>query len=151
MKSEAFQDEWPSFAANCWGCGRSNEHGLQIKSYWDGNEAVCTWHPKEHHIAFSGILCGGIIATIIDCHCLSTANAAYCKEKGIELESISGDMFITGSVYVKFLRPTPVNKPINLRARIVEMGEKKIKVKCDLYSGKSLCSTGESLAIKIGK
>ncbi|MFX1524237.1 MAG: PaaI family thioesterase [Promethearchaeota archaeon] len=148
MDSKAFQDQWPDIGAMCWGCGRKNEHGLKIKSYWDGDEAICTWEPKDYHLAFPGILNGGIIATIIDCHCLNTANAAYVKEKGLKMEEVVGG-FITGMLNVKLIRPTPV-KTVNLRAKIDEMGEKKIKVSCELYSGKNLCATGGITAVRIG-
>ncbi|MHA1992683.1 MAG: PaaI family thioesterase [Candidatus Hodarchaeales archaeon] len=148
MKSEAFQDQWPDIGANCWGCGRNNEHGLKIKSYWDGDEAVCVWEPKEYHIAFPGVLNGGIIASIIDCHCLNTANAAYAKENGLKMDSLLGGGFMTGMLNVKFVRPTPV-KTVNLHAKIIEMGEKKIKVSCELYSGEILCATGGITAVRV--
>ncbi len=148
MKSKAFQDQWPDMSATCWGCGRNNEHGLKIKSYWDGEEVVCVWEPKDYHLAFPGVLNGGIIASIIDCHCLNAANAAYMKEKGQKMDELIAG-FITGMLNVKFLKPTPV-KTVNLRAKIIEMGEKKIKVTCELFSGKILCATGGITAIRVG-
>ena len=74
MERTAFQDQ--SFDCDCWGCGRRNDYGLGIKSYWSGNEAVCAWQPKTFHIAGPrNVLNGGIIATIIDCHSICTAVA----------------------------------------------------------------------------
>ncbi|MFX1323604.1 MAG: PaaI family thioesterase [Promethearchaeota archaeon] len=147
IKSEAFQDRWPEAAANCWGCGRNNEHGLKIKSYWEGDEAVCVWEPKDYHIAIPGFLNGGIIASIIDCHCLNAANAAYIKESGQKMEDAASG-YLTGMLNVKYLRPTPV-KQVTLRAKIVEKGEKKIKVLCDLYSDDQLCVTGGITAVRL--
>jgi hypothetical protein len=68
MTQKAFQDYYPDHLSHCYGCGRLNEHGLQTKSYWDGEEAVCTFHPKAYHIAVPGYVYGGLIASIIDCH-----------------------------------------------------------------------------------
>lgn len=116
IKSEAFQDRWPEIAANCWGCDRNNESGIQIKSYWDGDEVICVWEPKDYHMALPGYLNGGIIASIIDCHYLNTANAIYVKETGQRMEDAIGG-YLTGLLNVKFLRPTPI-KQGTLRAKI---------------------------------
>jgi acyl-coenzyme A thioesterase PaaI-like protein len=148
MKNIAFQDRWPDLGASCWGCGRNNEHGLKIKSFWDGDEAVCDWEPKDYHLAFPGYLNGGIIASIIDCHCLNLANATYARESGKKMEEVVGG-YLTGVLNVKYLRPTPI-KTVTLRAKIVEKGEKKIKVSCDLYSDKNLCATGGITADRLG-
>ena len=66
MTYKAFQDYYPENFAMCYGCGRLNEHGLQIKSYWDGEEAVCTFIPKPYHTAVPGFVYGGLIASLID-------------------------------------------------------------------------------------
>lgn len=149
MEQKAFQDLWPEPATYCFGCGRNNEHGLQIKSYWEGDEAVCTWKPEPHHMAAPGVLCGGIIATIIDCHGLNTAYAFACKEAGIKLGMEPDFAFTTGSVQVKFLKPTPTYKSLTLRAQIKEVTEKKIIVSCSLYSRKKECARGEVVGIKV--
>ena len=99
-------------------------------------------------MAFQGILNGGIIASIIDCHCLNTANAAYIKEKGLEMGSVTAGGFLTGSLNVKYIKPTPVNEPVKLLAKITEMGEKKIKVSCELYSSNNLCASGGITAVR---
>ena len=148
MKSEPFQDQWPEMGSSCWGCGRNNEHGLKIKSIWEGEEAVCVWEPKEYHMAFPGVLNGGIIASIIDCHCLNTANAEYARDTDQEMSELVGG-YLTGMLNVKYLRPTPV-KTVTLRAKVIEKKEKKMKVSCELYSGKKLCATGGITAIKLG-
>ena len=149
MEQEALQDKAPEVISKCWGCGRNNEHGLQIKSYWTGEEAVCTWKPQKYHLAFPGILNGGIIAALIDCHCMATAGAALIKEKGIEISENMKEGIITGSLFIKYLKPTPINNPVTLRARVKEISGRKITVFCELYSKDELCVTGEAVAIKI--
>jgi acyl-coenzyme A thioesterase PaaI-like protein len=139
------QDDWPEAASCCWGCGKNNTHGLQLKSYWEDDETVATFIPQEHHLAFPGILNGGIISTIIDCHGTGTANAYVQKTKG----SISNIMQVTTSLSVKFKRPTPVDKPVTLRAQVKEVDGNRITVSCSLYSGETLCVTGEVVTVGV--
>lgn len=146
MSDDYIQDLWPEEGTYCWGCGKNNKHGLQLKSYWEDDEVVAVWEPEEHHLAFPGILNGGIIATLIDCHGTGTANAAAHKAAG---DSEQHFMHVTGGISVKYLRPTPMDKPIKLRARVTEMSENKIRVSCDLYSGDVKCATGEVVTVRV--
>ncbi|NHI84071.1 MAG: PaaI family thioesterase [Candidatus Thorarchaeota archaeon] len=136
---------WPEIATHCWGCGKNNAHGLQLKSYWKGNIAVATFEPKEYHLAFPGVMNGGIIATIIDCHATGTANAAAHQE------AISDEhfMYVTGSLTVKYLHPTPLFRPVSLRAWVKENEGRRIRVECELYSGDLKCAIGEVVAIRV--
>lgn len=149
MSQKAFQDILPEEASHCFGCGRNNEKGFQIKSYWEGDEAVCTWKPKKHHMAGPGVLCGGVIATLLDCHCLNTANALQYKEDGREIGSKPLMLYLTGTIQVKLLRPTPLNRPVVLRARVKEKKGRKIVVTCSVYSGRNECARGEIVAIRL--
>ena len=144
MKSP-IQDDWPEAASYCWGCGRNNTHGLQLKSYWEDEETVATFIPQEHHLAFPGILNGGIISTIIDCHGTGTANAAAQKlaKDGEKL------MHVTASLSIKFKRPTPLDQPVTLRGRVREIDGNRITVDCLLYSGDTLCVTGEVVTVGV--
>lgn len=144
----AFQDQMPS--NHCWGCGPSNKDGLQIKSYWaeDGEEGICTWQPAPYHLAGpKHILNGGIISTLIDCHSICTAIAAAYKAEG---RDIGDDIwYVTGSLQVRYLLPTPVDQPVTLRARITETTEKKSIVACSLYSNGQETARAEVVAIKV--
>jgi acyl-coenzyme A thioesterase PaaI-like protein len=144
MPEEYIQDQWPEEGTFCWGCGKNNKHGLQLKSYWEDEESVAIWEPKEYHLAFPGVLNGGIIATLIDCHGTGTANSAAHKATGDQ-----HIMHVTSGISVKYLRPTPMNKPVTLRARITEMNENRMKVSCELYSGDEKCATGEVLTVGV--
>ncbi|MHA1903296.1 MAG: PaaI family thioesterase [Candidatus Thorarchaeota archaeon] len=147
MSEEAIQDSWPHEGTFCWGCGKNNTHGLQLKSFWDEEETVASFVPNEQHLAFPGILNGGIIATIIDCHATGTANAAGHKREG---KTATGHlMYVTGSLYVKFLKPTPVDKPVTLRAKVKEIKGNKITVTCTLYSEQTKCAIGEVVAFGV--
>ncbi|MDD3718510.1 MAG: PaaI family thioesterase [Actinomycetota bacterium] len=149
MEEKAIQDQWPEAFKTCWGCGDRNEHGLRIKSYWDGDESVCEWRAEPHHIAFPGYLNGGIIATIIDCHSVNTANAAVYRDEGREPGTEPLVFYVTGSIYVEYLRPTPLDKPVTLRARIKEKGERKTVVACSLYSDGVECARAETVAVRL--
>ncbi|UCE10961.1 MAG: PaaI family thioesterase [Candidatus Thorarchaeota archaeon] len=146
MTKEAIQDTWPHEGTFCFGCGKNNANGLQLKSYWEEDEAVASWTPKDYHLAFPGIVNGGIIATLIDCHGTGTANAAAYRDAG---DSPASFMFVTGSLSVRFLKPTPIGEPLTLRARVIEQRERKMTVSCSVYAGGIECATGEVVAIRV--
>ncbi len=146
----AFQDESYAMNNHCWVCGNDNPHGLYIKSYWDGDESVCIWDPKDHHCAgWPIVVNGGIITGIMDCHCICTAIAEYYKDKSQEEKESPKYWFATASLKVDFLNPTPINKPVQLRARIKEMYAKKVVVKCSLYSDGNECARCELLGVRV--
>jgi acyl-coenzyme A thioesterase PaaI-like protein len=147
MPREAIQDSWPYECTLCYGCGKNNEHGLQLKSYWEDEEIVAVWKPEPYHTAFRGILNGGIIATLIDCHGTGTANATAHKAEGIGENYF---MYVTSGLSIRFLRPTPIDKPVTLRARVTMIDGPKTTVSCSLYSGEDKCATGEVYTVRVG-
>ena len=147
MKQQAIQDKNPEYISHCFGCGRNNEYGLQIKSYWERDEVVCTWKLKEYDLAGNGVLNGGIIATLIDCHCMNTAGAFLLREESNKAIKIGA--YATGTLTVKYLYPTPIDNPVVLRARVTDMKVKKIVITCSLYSGEIECARGEVVAIRV--
>lgn len=120
---------------HCYGCGPQNGKGFRIQSYWKGEESVCTWKPEPHHAAGpKDVLNGGVIATLIDCHCLCTVVAAAYREEGRQIGSDPPIWYVTGSLQVSYLKPTAINKPVTLRARLQEVKPKKTIIECSLYS-----------------
>jgi acyl-coenzyme A thioesterase PaaI-like protein len=110
----------------CFGCGIANPNGLQIKSYWDGQEAVCHFTPQPHHSAGPPhILNGGIIATIIDCHGICTALAEAYDREGRPIGSDPKLWYVTGRFDLSYLKPTLIAGPVELRAKVVEAKERK--------------------------
>ena len=96
MTPKAFQDYYPDEFATCYGCGRLNQHGLQIKSYWDGEESICRFRPHPHHTGgFPGYVYGGLIASLIDCHGAGTASAAKSRHDGKNMETDPPFRFVT--------------------------------------------------------
>ena len=144
--SKYFQDHMPENV--CFGCGQNHE-GLQIKSFWDGEIAVCQWTSREHFHGWSNLMNGGIMATLIDCHCMGTAMAHAYKTEGRELSSMPEYRYATGTLTVKYLKPTP-NDHVELRAKIVEVKERKTIMTCDLISSRGEISvTADVIAIRV--
>ena len=149
MTEKAFQDYYPDEVARCYGCGRLNEHGLQIKSYWDGDEAVASYTPRPYHTAVPGYVYGGLIASLIDCHSTGTAAAAMYRHEGRPMDSDPPLRFVTGSLHVDYLKPTPLDGPLELRARVLEVEGRKVVVATELSAAGQVCARGEVVAIQI--
>jgi acyl-coenzyme A thioesterase PaaI-like protein len=149
MAEKAFQDYYPAELSTCYGCGRLNEHGLQIRSYWDGDEAVCTFQPEPYHTAVPGYVYGGLIASLIDCHSTGTASAAAYRAEGRAMDTEPPLRFLTASLHVDYLKPTPIDEPLHLRARVKEMKGRKVVVTCSLYAGGQECARGEVVTVQM--
>ncbi|MGD8624941.1 MAG: PaaI family thioesterase [Anaerolineae bacterium] len=149
MSDKPFQDYYPDEVAHCYGCGRLNEQGLQIKSYWQGDVAVATYTPRPYHLAIPGYVYGGLIASLIDCHSTGTAAAAMYRAQGRAMDSEPPLRFVTASLHVDYLRPTPIDGPLALRARVVEIKGRKVVVQTDLSAGGQVCARGEVVAVQM--
>ena len=121
MTKKAFQDYYPDPWSHCYGCGRLNEHGLHIKSYWDGDEFICTFQPHSYHKAIPGFVYGGLIASLIDCHGTGTASAAVYRTENRPMGSEPVARFVTASLHVDYLKPTPIDTELELRGRVREI------------------------------
>lgn len=134
----------------CYGCGVANAAGLQIKSYWDGDESVCTFHPAAHHMAGPRhVVNGGIIGLIVDCHAVCTAIADAYNKEGRPIGSQPMIWYATGSLKIDYLRPTPIDRPIQLRAQVLERGAKKTRLLCSVQSDGQECAKGDILAVRV--
>ena len=149
MKQKAFQDYYPDEWALCYSCGKLNENGLQIKSYWDGDESVCTFVPKPYHTAMPGYAYGGLIASLIDCHSTGTASAAAYRAQGREQDTGPPLRFVTAALHVDYLRPTPIEGPLELRSQVKEIKGRKVVVSTTLSAGGEVCARGEVVAVEI--
>ena len=147
MSEKAIQDYYPDQLSYCYGCGRLNEYGHQIKSYWQGEELVCHFTPKPYHTAIPGYVYGGLIASLIDCHSTGSASAAYARYKNIDLEVEPAPRFVTASLKVDYLRPTPLGPTLEVRAQIVELKERKVIVQTSLTAEGEVCARGEVVAV----
>lgn len=148
MNRSASLQETYSPNSICFGCGPANEKGLHINSFPEGNEVVAVWHAKAEHQAFPGMLNGGIIGALLDCHSNWTAAYFMMKRDGKD----KPDCTVTADFHVKLLRPTPVDGPITLKARVVESTADRATVEAELIAGGKVCDTcrGTFVAVKEG-
>ena len=150
MKEMAFQDYYPDDYAHCFGCGRLNHDGHQIKSYWDGDEGVCRITPKKHYTGgMKNILYGGLIASLMDCHAAGTAAAAKARELKIEMTPGAMPRFVTASLKVDYLAPAPVGKEVELRAIVEEIKGRKVTVSVAMTVEAKVCATGWLIMVQI--
>ena len=150
MTQKAFQDYYPDHFSHCYGCGRLNEHGLHIQSYWDGDETVCRFHPKPQHTALPGYVYGGLIASLIDCHSTGSAAAAAYRAEGREMDTQPPLRFVTASLQVDYLRPTPLGEePLELRSQIEEVKGRKVVIATTLSVGGEACARGKVVAVRV--
>lgn len=134
----------------CFGCGALNERGLKIKSRWAGDRLVCHWQPEAHHIGYPGVVYGGTVASVVDCHAIWTAMAHTCREQGHDLAAGPPPFaFVTGRLSVTYLKPMRIDTALELRAHMVEQGERKSLVACDVLQDGVVCVTAEVLAVRV--
>ena len=132
----------------CFGCGPANEKGLHIRSFPEGEEVVATWTAEPHHLAFEGVVNGGIIGALLDCHSNWTAAWHLMKKSGAS----SIPSTVTSDFHVRLKRPTPLAEPLHLRARVVESGGDRAVVEAELEAGGKVTATcrGTFVAVREG-
>lgn len=132
----------------CFGCGPANEHGLHIRSFVEGDECVCRFTPQPHHNAFPGVLNGGIIGVLLDCHCNWTAAHHLMQAAGDgELPST-----VTAEYSIQMKRPTPMGTELEIRARAVSIDGPRAVVEGEIHAGGRITATcrGTFVAVKPG-
>ncbi len=149
MTETAFQDFYPDHMAHCSGCGRLNEHGHQIKSYWDGEESVCHFQPLPSYISIPGSVYGGLLASLIDCHGTGTAAAAAYRAAGRPMDSEPPLRFLTASLHVDYLKPTPLGVTLEVRGRVKEVKGRKVVVEEWIKAGDVITVRGEMVAVQV--
>ena len=134
----------------CHGCGADNERGLRLKSYWDGDDAVATWRAEPHHCGgMQNNLNGGIIASLIDCHSLNLAIAHAYRKARRPIGSAPRIGYVTASLQVSYAKPTPIDQPIELRARITKLENRKAWMSCTLSAAGETRAVGEVLGVRV--
>lgn len=146
---KAFQDYYPENVAHCYGCGRLNQHGHQIKTFWEGEESVTHFTPEPHHTAIPGYVYGGMLASLIDCHSTGTAAAAMYRAEGREMDSEPAFRFVTASLHVDYLKPTPLTGELVIRGRVKEVRGRKVVIESTIYSGGVATVRGEVVAVQM--
>ena len=146
---KAIQDYYPEELSHCYGCGSQNEHGHQIKTYWDGDETVTRFTPEPYHTAVPGFVYGGLIASLIDCHGTGSAAAATYRAEGREPGTEPLVRFVTGSLKVTYLKPTKLGPEIEIRGRVRELKERKVVIDSRVLVDGVETALGEVVAIRM--
>ncbi|MBN2491519.1 MAG: PaaI family thioesterase [Planctomycetes bacterium] len=149
VSDRAFQDYYPDDVAHCYGCGRLNEHGHRIRSFWDGEETVCRFEPRPFHTASPGFVYGGLIASLIDCHGTGTAAAAAYRAEQRAMDTEPPLRYVTASLHVDYLKPTPLGVVLEVRARIREVKGRKVVVTATLAADGQVTARGEVVAVRM--
>lgn len=149
LQSPAVQDFYPDDLAHCYGCGRLNERGLHVRSVWDGEETVAVLMPRTEHTAIPGYVYGGFIASLVDCHGTGSAALAAYRAAGREPGTAPPLRFVTASLQVDYLRPTPMGVPLEARGRMVEVKPNKVIVEVTVRASGEACARGKVVAVRM--
>lgn len=147
MTEPSLQDQYAA-DSRCFGCGPANERGLRIRSRIDDGGLVADWTPEPYHEAFDGILNGGIIGTLLDCHSNWTAAIHLMRTRGED----GPPSCVTADYAIRLIRPTPTDGPLRLRARVVEAGDDRATVEAEMEAGGRTTATcrGTFIAVQPG-
>lgn len=144
----AVQDHYPDDFSWCYGCGRLNTEGHQFRTGWEGEQTVTYYEPEDVHTAIPGFVYGGLIASLIDCHGTGSASLALHRKNGFEPDSEEATpRFVTASLQVNYLKPTPQGKVLKAVGTVEEIHPKKFKVSIELLADGDRVATGEVVAV----
>jgi acyl-coenzyme A thioesterase PaaI-like protein len=149
MPERPIQDFYPDEIAICYGCGRHNADGLHVQTYWNGQEGIAHFTPKPYHTAFPGFVYGGLLASLVDCHSIGTAIAATYQAEERTPDTEPEVTYVTGNLNVTYLRPTPMDTELTLRAQVKELHPRKAVVTCSLFAGDTEMVRAEVVAVRV--
>jgi len=145
----AVQDFYPDDVAHCFGCGRLNREGHQLKTVWEGDETVSRFTPESYHTAIPGYVYGGLVASLLDCHGTGGAAAAMLREEGREIGEGEAPRFVTASLQVDFLKPTPLGPELEVRGRVMEITDRKVILEETLSAEGVVTARGRVVAVRM--
>jgi acyl-coenzyme A thioesterase PaaI-like protein len=148
MNRRSIQDDYPDDVAHCYGCGRLNDRGLHIQSFWDGEQTVCRLRPRPEHTALPGYVYGGLIASLIDCHGTGSAALAAYRAQNREPGSDPPLRFLTASLHVDYLEPTPIDTEMEARGTIREIKGRKVVTDISVRAGGRETARGYVVAVQ---
>lgn len=144
----AIQDEYADDFSWCYGCGRLNETGLHVRTGWEDDKTVAYYDPREDQLAIPGVVYGGAIASIVDCHGTGSASLALHRKNGHEPgDGVEPPRFITASLHVDFLKPTPHGVTLKVIGEVEEVHPKRFIVRSEVIADGEVCAKGEVVAV----
>lgn len=148
----AIQDEYADDYAWCYGCGRLNEAGMHLRTGWQGEKTVTIYEPLPVHTAIPGFVYGGLIASLVDCHGTGSASIALHRKNGHEPgDGVEPPRFVTASLNVTYIKPTPLGVPLKAIGTVEEIHPKKWKIHTEVYADGVCCVKGEVVAAVMPK
>jgi hypothetical protein len=148
MSELSFQDQ--GTVMHCFGCGADNSQGLQLKSFWSGEEAVASFVPRTYHCGWSpAVTYGGLLASLIDCHSCNLAIAHLYMMENRPIGTEPRILCATAQLNISLQKPTPIDQTLHLRARINRVDRRKVWVDCEVSAGGDVTACGEVLAIRL--
>jgi acyl-coenzyme A thioesterase PaaI-like protein len=145
----AVQDFYPDDFSHCYGCGRLNRDGLHVRTIWQGDDTLARFTPRPEHVALPGFVYGGLIASLIDCHGIGTAAAFVERAAGRAIGDAPAPRYVTASLHVDFLRPTPHGPELELLARATGNTGRKVTVDVEVKAGGLLTARGTVIAVSL--
>ncbi len=145
----AIQDFYPEEFAVCYGCGRLNDHGLHVRTVLDGDDGVTSFTPRAEHTGVTGFVYGGLLASLVDCHAIGTAAALAERAEGRAIGEGRAPRFVTASLQVDFVAPTPLGPSLALRAQVIEATARKAIVVVTIAVGGATTVKGRVVAVRI--
>ncbi len=149
MDQRPIQDFYPDDLSVCYGCGRLNDDGLHIQTFWTGTEGVGTFQPRPYHTAIPTAVYGGLLASLIDCHGIGTAAAALYAAQGRDPGTEPRLRCVTAKLEVVFKAPTPIGPPLQLRAWPLEVGERKVVLDAEVSVEGQVSVTGHVIGVAL--
>ena len=147
----AIQDLYPDDFAHCFGCGRHNPNGHQLKSFLEGDEVVAHFTPSPHHMSVPGFTYGGLLASLVDCHAMATAAASAERAAGRKIGDGPAPRYVTASLKVEYLKPTPLGVELEIRSHVTERSDKKAFVAVTVSAAGVVTARGEVIAVRMPK
>ena len=143
----SFQDQ--GSVANCFGCGADNPSGLQLKSFWDGEEAIARFTPQKYHCGGTqSVVYGGLIASLMDCHACNFAIAHQYRMEDRDVGTDPKILCVTAQLNITLMKPAPMAELL-LRARLKSIDGRKIWIDCELSVDSRLCARGDILVVRL--
>ncbi len=133
---------------SCFGCGPANDQGLRIRSFPDSEEPealVCEWTPRAHFAAFATFLYGGVICSLFDCHSNWTATWHLMRRDALETPPCT----VTADFHVEFRRPTPMDEPVRIKARVTASRGNRVETEATLSSHRALTATSRGTFVAV--
>ena len=146
MKKISLQEEYAPKGI-CFGCGCANKKGLQIKSFVNNDDIIANWNSDSHHEAFPGVLNGGIIGSLLDCHSNWAAAYYIMKEQNLDLTPCT----VTAEYTVKLKRPTPSNISLHISANLSKIDGNRAWINAELSANDKVCATCNGLFVAVGE